>query len=80
MIWCWRCKSEVPMLDETEWAIIDSANDKAWQTREALIEERFEPLRSAYKESRVWTKVTTSQFCITEFLCMANPTTTAERF
>lgn len=60
-LWCWRCKCEVPMLDEAEFAEISrlySGGIRAtkefrerWGVplKDALTEERFQPVRDAYE-------------------------------
>ncbi len=59
--WCWRCKSEVPMLDEDEYAEVARLyGDAIKGTKEfrqrwgvslenASIQERFEPVRTLYE-------------------------------
>jgi len=27
--WCWRCRCEMPMLDEVEWALVERARYRA---------------------------------------------------
>lgn len=61
-MWCWRCKMEMPMLDENEYKLISQilsgAVTTAKQNRiennlpvESLtIEEIFRPMRKKYKE------------------------------
>src|SRR5579863_8013642 len=61
-LWCWRCKTEMPMLDEHEYAEIaalysagtQSVKDYRVRTGAALKDvpkaERFAPLLKRYKE------------------------------
>lgn len=61
-LWCWRCKREMPMLDEDEYGeILNLYGDCARATKEfgqrwnvpleeANLEERFRPLRQRYEE------------------------------
>lgn len=61
-LWCWRCKTEMPMLDEQEYAEIlalysagmQSVKDYRTKTSAALediaIAESFAPLLARYKE------------------------------
>jgi hypothetical protein len=60
-MWCWRCKQEMPMLDEDEYAVITRLYHEAFRaTKEfrrlwgirlenASIHERFEPVRAEYE-------------------------------
>jgi len=59
-MWCWRCKAEMPMLDEDEFAIISPLYSTAIEgtkrfreefrttLAETPIEEIFQPVREAY--------------------------------
>jgi hypothetical protein len=59
MLWCWRCKCEVPMLDEVEYAEVSQLYSggiratkefrERWgvQLKDPLTEERFQPVRDA---------------------------------
>jgi hypothetical protein len=61
-MWCWRCKAEMPMLDEDEFAIISRLNREAIQwtkqyreenratLAEASLHDRFRPVREAYTQ------------------------------
>ncbi len=61
IMWCWRCKCEVPMLDETEYAEVyhlygeGMSSTKEFRERwnipllEANTEVRFRPLRDTYE-------------------------------
>jgi hypothetical protein len=68
IMWCWRCKIEVPMLDEEEFKVID---ELYWQGSSAVkefrqkhnlplencsIEERFRPMCEKYKEMTGFTE------------------------
>ena len=60
-MWCWRCKQEMPMLDEDEYAEIARLYSEAtlavkeyrrtWgiPLENASIHERFEPVRARYE-------------------------------
>lgn len=60
-MWCWRCETDVVMLDEPEAAIVDAALHRVWSgiktartaTGERLdgsaITERFQPALDAYE-------------------------------
>jgi hypothetical protein len=60
-LWCWRCKIEVPMLDEAEYALVHHLYSEGMRaTKEfrkrwgvplehASIDERFRPVREEYE-------------------------------
>ncbi|HXR39342.1 MAG TPA: hypothetical protein VN776_09625 [Terracidiphilus sp.] len=60
-LWCWRCKIEVPMLDEDEYAEVAQLYSggmsatkefrERWHIplKDATREDRFRPLRDAYE-------------------------------
>lgn len=50
-LWCWRCKTEVPMLDEEEFAIASKLYSEAFSSKAPGIplEERFKPVLEYYK-------------------------------
>ena len=62
MLWCWRCKTDVPMLDEEEFASVARLYSEAmlatkeWRETHNLsltrtpIEELFQPVRLRYEE------------------------------
>lgn len=62
MLWCWRCRMEMPMLDEYEWREIDELRQQAFSwTKEfrqkynlplenASIEMRFRSMREKYQK------------------------------
>ena len=51
MLWCWRCRAEMPMLDESEWPEIESAWKAAFRANgKGSIDDRFKPLRDRYFE------------------------------
>jgi hypothetical protein len=62
MLWCWRCKAEMPMLDEEEYAEISALSREAiratkefrerWGVplKEASLHERFSPVRLRYEQ------------------------------
>lgn len=58
MLWCWRCKMDVPMLDDEEFARVADLYRAAFLPRSAAeapsakprsIEERFRPMREEYE-------------------------------
>lgn len=60
VLWCWRCKAEMPMLDEEEFSRVDQlygecmnasvANRRAFQLPDNMsMEERFRPVVEAYE-------------------------------
>lgn len=60
-LWCWRCKAEMPMLDEVEFAEIAALYSAAMQSAKEIrketgvaiqhrsVQERFEPVRAKYQ-------------------------------
>lgn len=62
MLWCWRCKSEMPMLDEEEYAQIAALHCKTLQTvkefrrktaaalNSSNVKARFESVCAKYEE------------------------------
>src|SRR5690348_4853121 len=69
MMWCWRCKMEVPMLDDEEFTIVAKAYLQSMRAAtgpfiekvaandtpiEDLIAERFRPVSDAYKQLTGW--------------------------
>ena len=62
MMWCWRCKMEIPMLDEKEFKIIAKLYHQAFSaTKEFRVEhklpiencsidDRFRPVRETYEK------------------------------
>lgn len=49
-LWCWRCKMEVPMLDEEEYTVAWKLYTDAFQAKGKTRYERFKPLLDYYKE------------------------------
>ncbi len=64
IMWCWRCKMDVPMLDEEEFAVVSNLYSQGMRATKGFrkehglplsgvpieeIEERFRPVREAYK-------------------------------
>jgi hypothetical protein len=47
-LWCWRCKMEVPMLDEEEYAIANNFYRLAKHKGTGSIEERLQPVLDYY--------------------------------
>lgn len=60
VMWCWRCKMDLPMLDEAEFAIIDDLYSGAFKATKEFrekhglpldncpIDELYRPVREAY--------------------------------
>ena len=61
VLWCWRCKLELPMLDEEEFSVVKKLYSegmmasKDFRTKHNLtlgkctVDERFRPMREAYE-------------------------------
>lgn len=61
-MWCWRCKMEMPMLDEEEFKIVNELYGQGFSAIKEFrqkynlslencpIDERFRPMREKYKE------------------------------
>src|SRR5437899_1753061 len=50
ILWCWRCRAEMPMLDESEWPRVH----EAWRTgfrAKGTMAEKFQPLKDLYFET-----------------------------
>src|SRR5262245_56787037 len=45
IMWCWRCNTDIPMLDETEWAALKQALD---QGKSRSPRERFDLALDCY--------------------------------
>src|SRR5262245_10879638 len=66
MMWCWRCKMVLPMLDEEEFSVVSSLYAQGMRATkefrqkhniplsEASIEDRFRPVREAYQRLTGW--------------------------
>ena len=66
MMWCWRCKMALPMLDEDEFSVVsclysqgDEGDERISKKQnvplsEASIEDRFRPVREAYQRLTGW--------------------------
>ena len=50
-LWCWRCKMEIPMLNEEEYSIASKLYSSAFRAKEKTRAERFKPLLDYYKET-----------------------------
>jgi hypothetical protein len=62
VMWCWRCKMNVPMLDEEEFAVVERLYSEGWSNRKEFylrhnilpskcpINEFFLPVRDAYEQ------------------------------
>lgn len=49
MLWCWRCRMEVPMLDEQEFEIAKELYKQAFSNRQGVsLKDRFKPLLEYY--------------------------------
>lgn len=50
-LWCWRCKMEIPMLNEDEYAIAHKLYGEAFGKTKLGVtrEQRFKPLLDYYK-------------------------------
>ncbi len=49
MLWCWRCKMEIPMLDEDEFAIASKMYGDAFNKTGMPLKDRFKPLLQYYE-------------------------------
>lgn len=54
MLWCWRCKMEVPMLDIEEFAIARELYSQAFKHGQGSMEQRFKPLLDYYNDITHW--------------------------
>lgn len=50
LLWCWRCKMEVPMLNEDEFAVAAELYSNAFKANGQTREDRFKPLLDYYYE------------------------------
>jgi len=62
ILWCWRCKAEMPMLDEAEFSQVARLYREGMQAtkefrerwgiplKDARMDERFRPVRMRYEE------------------------------
>jgi hypothetical protein len=50
MLWCWRCKSEMPMLDDSEYAQVQELFRAAFESKAASMRERFKPVCDLYEQ------------------------------
>ena len=60
MMWCWRCKIEMPMLNEKEWNAIEELREQGFSATKEFrqrynlpfencsIVEKFRPMREKY--------------------------------
>ena len=48
ILWCWRCKMEVPMLNDKEFAIAPKLYGDAFGFKKGTLDERFQPLIEYY--------------------------------
>ena len=49
ILWCWRCKMEVPMLDEAEFKIASKLYGDAFSKTGMSLKDRFQPLLEYYE-------------------------------
>lgn len=49
MLWCWRCKMEIPMLDEDEFSIASKLYGDAFKKTGMTLKDRFKPLLEYYE-------------------------------
>ena len=49
VMWCWRCRMDVPMLDEAEYAEIQVLHRAAFHAAGKRMHERFLPVCEAYE-------------------------------
>lgn len=56
MLWCWRCRMEVPMLDDNEYMKAGELYSQCLRDRTSFpsMEERFKPLFDYYEELTGW--------------------------
>lgn len=56
ILWCWRCKMEIPMLDDAEYAVAGELYSEGVRSRDRTGTrlERFKPLLDYYKEVTGW--------------------------
>lgn len=54
LLWCWRCKMEVPMLDEEEYAKAYQLFGDCFRNIHKGLPERFKPLLDYYKQVTGW--------------------------
>lgn len=47
MLWCWRCKMEMPMLDDIEYREVMSVRDTVSGAKS--VREKFAPMLAAYE-------------------------------
>ncbi len=53
MLWCWRCKAEMPMLDEREFQQVTSLRGKGMRLRDAFVPvmEEYERITGLKEQS-----------------------------
>jgi hypothetical protein len=57
MLWCWRCRMKVPMLDEEEFAMAQRLYGAAFDSEKnhgKNLKERFQPLLEYYFDITGW--------------------------
>lgn len=50
ILWCWRCRMEIPMLDEDEFKLASKLYSDAFNKRGMTLEERFAPMLEYYEK------------------------------
>src|SRR5690349_1095813 len=48
MLWCWRCRAEVPMLEELEWADVEAALERG--PDDTSLGQRLQRVQDVYAE------------------------------
>jgi DNA-directed RNA polymerase subunit RPC12/RpoP len=49
-LWCWRCQTEIPMLNEDEFAVASNLYSDSFRKAGASKIKRFKPLLDYYEE------------------------------
>jgi hypothetical protein len=50
VLWCWRCKMEMPMLNEAEFGCVYALYRAAFRKKGEPLEKRFQPVCDLYKQ------------------------------
>ena len=50
LMWCWRCRMNLPMLNEAEFAVVKDLYSKAFRANGEAVKERFAPLLAEYEK------------------------------